>query len=591
MFKIPSLQQLLTGFVFVIKRFPLVMGVSLIGTIAFMLLIEVGYDHTNGEWLRELYTRIILTSILGLTFLLSVSLFAEQQQFSNAKSWLLQLGSVAIVTVLYFLLHPIYFTTNAFRFGFLIVAFHLMVSFAPFLNKGSIDGFWEYNKQLFLRILLSALYSTVLFVGLCVAIVSTNLLFSLDLDSEIYGHLAAIVYGLFNTAFFLAGIPSEWKLLEHSHTYPKGLKIFTQFVLIPLATIYLAILLAYELKVIIDWSLPKGLVASLVLGYAVYGILSILLVYPVRNDSQNRWISTFSKLFYLLLIPLIILLVLAVYWRISQYGITESRYILVVLSIWLTGITAYFLIGKKQNIKLIPISLCVVTLLCTWGPQSASSLSVQSQKQQLIELFKKNNAFTNNTFQKLPDSVSAEETDRARDIVYYLTEREGLNPFKPHLSITLDSLENSTVSHYYKRSSRYNEELLKELGITYRYRNYNYYSAYAEKAIISTESYDAFAHLSYYQNSHYITLSFDVASQTLHVRAEAENADFVLTELFDRIKKNNQAQVDKNMNDLFVKAENGRAAYTLMFKNISFHEKDGGNDLQSFEGYLLIDYR
>src|SRR5690606_34732880 len=126
-----------------------------------------------------------------------------------------------------------------------------------------------------------------------------------------------------------------------------------QFVLIPLATIYLTILLAYEIKLIAEWSLPKGIVSSLVLGYAVYGILSILLVYPIRYDEGNRWISTFSKWFYLLLIPLIVVLALAVWQRVDQYGITESRYVLIALSLWLAGITIYFLTDRQQNIRVI----------------------------------------------------------------------------------------------------------------------------------------------------------------------------------------------------------------------------------------------
>lgn len=590
MFKIPSLRQLATGFASVLKRFPVVMAISLVGSVAFMLFIEVGYDELNSEWLRELYSRIILTSILGLTLSLSVALLVEQQQLSQTKAWLAQLAVMMVLVALSHFLHPIDFVANAFRFGFLIVAFHLMVSFAPFLKSGSVTSFWEYNKQLFLRILLSGLYSTVLYAGLCIAILSTNLLFNLKLDGEIYGHLAAVVYGLFNTAFFLAGIPTDWKSLEQTHAYPKGLKIFTQFVLIPLATIYLAILLAYELKVIVDWSLPKGLVASLVLGYAVYGILSILLVYPIRHDSDNRWISTFSRLFYVLLIPLIILLALAIYWRVSEYGITESRYVLVVLSVWLTGITVYFLFSKAQNIKVIPVSLCTVALLCTWGPQSANSLSIQSQTNQLIQLFEKNNAFTDNKLEKLADSVSSDDVDRARDIVNYLVDREGLKPLKPYLIVSLDSLEESKTRFGYGRRWRYKEELQKVLGIQYRYdRDYEQYTALAMNDTISVKGYDSFIRVSFY--SYERNAAFDADTETLTIKTANDNIVFPLSELFARIKENNRQQLDKKINDLYIRAESDKAMYRLEIKTFSFYKRNGRFELNNVDGYLLIDYR
>ena len=122
-------------------------------------------------------------------------------------------------------------------------------------------------------------------------------MFDLNVSGEIYGHLFFFIAGIFNTIFFLAGVPANWTELEEQSSYPKGLKIFTQFVLIPLATIYLAILLTYEGKVILEWSLPEGIVSSLVLGYAVYGILSILLVYPIRHDEGNKWIKFFLQAF------------------------------------------------------------------------------------------------------------------------------------------------------------------------------------------------------------------------------------------------------------------------------------------------------
>ena len=83
-------------------------------------------------------------------------------------------------------------------------------------------------------------------------------------------------------------------------SYPSGLKMFTQYVLIPLAVIYVVILLSYEAKIIVQWSLPRGLVSSLILGYAVFGILSILLVYPIRNYDDSKWIKIFSRSFYFL---------------------------------------------------------------------------------------------------------------------------------------------------------------------------------------------------------------------------------------------------------------------------------------------------
>jgi membrane-bound metal-dependent hydrolase YbcI (DUF457 family) len=169
-------------------------------------------------------------------------------------------------------------------------------------------------------------------------------------------------------------------------------------VLIPLATVYVVILLAYEIKILVQWELPKGLVSNLILGYAVFGILSLLLVYPIREQEENKWLKTYARSFYFLLIPLLGLLFTAAGTRIFRYGITEMRYFLIVLACWLLFITVYFLVAKKQNIKLIPISLSILTLLSIYGPQSAFQVSMYSQRRILVEVFKKNNAFKNGSF-------------------------------------------------------------------------------------------------------------------------------------------------------------------------------------------------
>ncbi len=243
--------------------------------------------------------------------------------------------------------------------------------------------------------------------------------------------------------FFLAGVPADTKELDNDRSYPKGLKIFTQYVLIPLATVYVLILLAYEVKLLAEWSLPKGLVSNLILGYAVFGILSILLVYPVREQEGNKWIKTYARSFYFLLIPLLILLFLALGRRISAYGITEDRYFLLVLACWLLFITAYFLLSKKQNIKMIPISLCLLALLSVYGPQSAFSVSTYSQRRILISIFKKYHAFNNNKLVSVQEKMSPEDGRNAIEKLRYLVYNKDFNTLQPYINANLTAVKDS----------------------------------------------------------------------------------------------------------------------------------------------------
>ncbi|MES2454175.1 MAG: DUF4153 domain-containing protein [Bacteroidota bacterium] len=424
--KLLSVQQLYSGLLNVIKRFPLQFTCAVAATICWCLYIYFS-DGRQGvhEDVRDNLIKGILISNLALALLLASDLFAEVNNFTLAKKWLLRIAGLGFCTLLFFILSPTDHISDIYRIALFAFAFHLLIAFAPFIGKDGIGGFWQFNKILFLRFLTSALYSAVLYVGLAIALTAVRGLFSIEIEWKAYMVLFAIITAGFNTIFFLAGIPVDIHLLSEDHSYPKGLKIFTQFVLIPLMSIYLVILLVYELKIILIWELPKGLVSSLILGYAVFGILSLLLVYPIKDSEGNGWIRLFSRFFYFMMIPLVFLLILAVWRRVGHYGITESRYILIILALWLAGITIYFLTSKKENIKAIPVSLCILALLAIYGPQSAFSVSKNSQLSRL---------------RKIMASGNGKDQEEGTSVIRYLVRAHGLKSLQPFTTKNLDAI-------------------------------------------------------------------------------------------------------------------------------------------------------
>lgn len=437
--KLPSIHSLWISFLKVVHRFPLQVIIAVAATIAWCVIVD------TDKRIEEQLVVFLCVSNLALTLLLAADLYAEANGLSLAKQWGMRLVAVLICTLLYFVLKPSFYLADVYRIGMMALAFHLLVAFAPFINKGTVNGFWQYNKSLFLRFLTSALYAAVLFAGLAIALVAIDGLFSVKISWRTYMRLFAVVTAGFTTIFFLAGIPANFEELDKKESYPKGLKIFTQYVLIPLMTIYLLILLVYEAKIIINWELPKGLVSTLILGYAVFGILSLLLIHPIKEKEGNGWIKLFSKFFYIMMIPLVILLLLAVWKRVGSYGITESRYVLVILAAWLSLITVYFLFSKRQSIKVIPVSLCILALLATYGPQSAFSVSKFSQVSRL---------------KRLMSSTNKKDVKQQGEVIDYLVDRHGLTALQPFTKVDLNELEHkielrdTTQSRYFIKSSK-----------------------------------------------------------------------------------------------------------------------------------------
>lgn len=470
--KFPSVQALVQAIRTVLFRFPLEIGFALLGTVSATVFIELSDLQVFAE---NICTRLIMIANLGLLLSLSLSLFSESYSFPFSRKILL-MGFIVLITIaLFFLINPLKRETDYIRFILLSLTFHLMVSFAAYFGKGHINAFWQFNKTIFLRFLIGALYSAALFLGLAAAIGSMNFLFNFKFAWDTFAILWVWIVGIFQTGFFLSGVPANLNKLEGDKTYPAGLKIFTQFVLVPLATVYAVILLAYETKILIEWELPKGLVSNLILGYAVFGILSLLLIYPVRNQEENKWLKTFSRSFYYVLIPLILLLVWAVLARVIAYGITEERYFLIILSVWLTFISSYFLISKSQNIIIIPFSLCLLTAFSVYGPQGAFSTSERSQVKELKHLFEKYKSLEGDKLIALKINPSKEDMSRMINVVDYLVNMHGLESFNPILKRDLETVEDSlyalaTEKKYDSRTSRWEIKSKQKLWL-YTYLN------------------------------------------------------------------------------------------------------------------------
>ena len=490
--KLPSLQSLGNSVSGVFNRFPLQFLLSIFSTTIWWYIIE------NKQVNSFVISKILIICNFVFTLLLSADLFCEATGATKTKKWVFRAVCILIGVAIYFTINPFTNKADLYRVFLIVFGFHLLVSFAPFIGSSTLNGFWQYNKLLFLRFLTAAFYASMLFIGLAIALYALDGLFNANISSKTYLELFVLVSAGFSSIFFLAGLPDDISKLEGDHSYPKGLKIFTQYVLIPLMTIYLAILLVYEIKIIIIWSLPKGIVSSLILGYAVFGLLSLLLIHPIKDDTGNGWMRLFSRFFYLMMIPLVVLLVLAIAKRTGMYGITESRYILMALAVWLAGITLYFLLSKEQNIKLIPISLCILALTITYGPQSAFSISKYSQTARLSHLMK---------------SKDKKGLKERSSVVRYLVQNHGLLSIQAFTKADLETIE-AKIEAKNRKDNMYSYQIqtekldtafallrVKDLGTVYEQVLSSFHIENANGGAIDVMGYDAMFPLEDYSDS------------------------------------------------------------------------------------------
>ncbi|GAB3637373.1 hypothetical protein GCM10027422_29630 [Hymenobacter arcticus] len=451
MLQLPSLQRVIGEAGRVARRFPLTLLCAVVVFVAGCQAITYLSGMANQPaWVFP----VLSAGALGLPLTLALALAAERYGWSATGRWLTQAGALALLVGWYALAPAQPGLVWGLRLAVLLLGLHLAVAAAPYLGElrrgADTPGFWRYNQTLLQRLLLAGLYSGVLYVGCTIALMALRELFGHDTSSNVFGYLFVGLASLFNTWFFLAGVPADFAALEQEAPYPNGLKIFTQFVLLPLVVLYVGILYAYLLRILVQWELPKGWVSVLILALAVAGIFALLLIHPLRQSPENTWIRTFARWFYRALFPLLGLLAVAIGTRIRAYGLTEERYFVLLLAAWLLGMALYFLARQGQGIVWIPVSLAGLAFLSVAGPWGAFAVAERSQLSELRALTNRYHLLQNGHLDgangrvpSLPRAVRG----RLTSLFYFFAERDKLARLQPQFAGSLalpDSLREVT---------------------------------------------------------------------------------------------------------------------------------------------------
>ncbi len=434
--KIPSPGFLIEAFAQVLRRFPGAMLLACVGVAAMFVIIEGGHD--SDEWART-----SLVCLLGLPFLTGLVAFSESKGWDEKRGLMLQGTGLLLLAGYWFWLDP---NTEAFEYrvmpGYLslLLVAHLFVAVGPYLNDRPVRDFWEYNKELFANIIIGGCFTLILFAGLSAAILAVDQLFDLEMNNKIYPRLFFLLAGIFNTAYFLFNFPKSYSFDSEGNTYAGIFKNLCKFILIPIVGLYFLILYAYSFKIIGTWSLPRGWVGSLVIGFSVAGILTYLLNYYLPEQDNSPQVRAYRRWFWWVLFPLSILLFVAMGRRLSDYGVTEMRFLVAETGVWIAVNCLYFYFSKKDNIKFIPISLGLFALVYAFGPLSGRAVSERSQLGRLTQVLERSGRLENGKMKPGSTPVSEEDFNQFESAFNFLEERKRLNALNIMLPMPLENL-------------------------------------------------------------------------------------------------------------------------------------------------------
>ncbi len=383
---------------------------------------------------------------LGFPVLIASSLFAERFTGSRGIRFVVAFAPIPLLTLYAFLLPEGHVNfAEGLRFALFCIAAVLAMLALPFVAPRTTASFHRFATTFILRLLLTALFTLLLWGGLSLALLAVDKLFSVAVPSETYVKLIVLLIGFVAAPFLLSSVERDLDVQESE--IPKVLRALTLYVLMPILVVYALILYAHAAQQIVNWEWSEGWVARLVAGYAGAGLLTFAILWPHRSDPDNQWIRVFTKWFSLLLPPLSFLLLIAVLRRVSEYGITETRYYGMLIAVWLAVVALYLLFSRKADIRVLALSLAVLALGTSFGPWGASAISVQSQVEQLRSALDSVGALKNGKFASpaAPLDEAALGRRSVYSIVRYLEERDALEHLRPWFTTPPDTIDERAV--------------------------------------------------------------------------------------------------------------------------------------------------
>ena len=416
-----------------IERFPLTVFCSVVVFILSVYLVE-NPELKNENLLNELHKMVIL---LGMSIPLTLALeLAREKYLSGKNKWVIRSVN-ALITLIFIIFYRFYYLSGKNSSSTLDsleqlmatgIIFFLCFLLVPVIGKKDEEE--KYFQSVIVDKTVTILFSVVLFLGLIAVFATIDGLSLIKLDSNIYIETWLFVVFVFSVIFFLSKLKKVDESLENYEIH-KIFKFLIYFIVIPLITTYTGILYVYFGKMLITRSWPQGLVSHLILWYTIFSLFIMIMVTPMaKKDSVAR---VFKKYFPFASLPLLVLSIVSISKRISQYGVTPSRYFVVLLAMWLIFcmVSSIF----KARLSVILISLITVVYISVFTPVNNRRITLMSQNKRFEKILVKHGLLKDGKLVKKPE-LAKEKKYEVTDVLNYIlgindrrNDIENLKPF------------------------------------------------------------------------------------------------------------------------------------------------------------------
>lgn len=329
--------------------------ISIIFAIGYFIL-EVYYKDFISNNMKNLF----FSFAISFSFIYSVNLFTQETKHRI----LYYLSFLVIPLILYANIDEI---TILFGIGISILL--ICISKKRKEDKHFLSTIIQSSVDIIIAIALASIC-----FGLLYAIIeSIKYIFEIKLENSNHNTLfdAFSYFIVFPSIFLIFNSNNDKRILGNTLD-----NILIKYILTPAFYIFGIILYVYFVKILINFSLPKGVVSATAIGFLVIG----LIIKTASDSYEKPFQKWFFPYFSYYSIPALIMLWIATMVRVLEYGLTIPRvYLLlsvIILTIWI--IALLFKHSKKYYILSI-ITIIIISSFTFIPYIDAKSIEKYSQ--------------------------------------------------------------------------------------------------------------------------------------------------------------------------------------------------------------------
>lgn len=404
-----------------IRRFPISIGLSTV-FVVLMIIISETRSYSSQSVIEKL-ERVSMILALGFALSLGIKVFFEKKELTKLYQKLIAIAFSLIFLILYyFYLLKDFNIIETTRYVGITLVFYISFIFIPYLEGKK--NFELYVIKFFGRLFITIIYSGVLYAGLSAILATIDKLLEVNVPSDFYFYTFLVVAGIFAPTYYLGGLPNIEDIFDKEN-YSNIFRVLLLYIIMPLIGVYTIILYIYFTKIIVTVKWPVGLVSHLVLWYALISSGVLFFITPIFKD--RKYTSYFMKILPKSIIPLMVLMFISIGIRIKAYGITENRYYVIALSLWVFCAMIYFSFTKNYKNIVLPITLSIIILITILGgPISSYEVSFRSQSNRLKNILVSNNMFKDSVIIK-NENISEKDKNEISSILEYINRNHNLS--------------------------------------------------------------------------------------------------------------------------------------------------------------------